>query len=362
MFEKLNVKLLQGIKIINFTRLLPGPLATHLLAQMGAEIVKIESPERMDYARFIGPQIDDASYLFHQLNHNKESIIVDYNTEEGIRQVTDLVSSADAVIEQFRPGAMDAWGLGYDALIEVNPSLVYLSITGYSSVGKYSSEAGHDLNYLAYSGIMSLLKDDQGKPIVAGTQFADIAGAYMAVMALQSALIQKLKTGMGSKLNVPLANAMNPFLALPHSLESGGLKHEATNIINGKVAVNYAVYQCADNKWLSLAALEMKFWNNFCDSVNRPEWKTENQFDLIHAAFDKTNIEELFLSKTRDQWIKHFEGQDVCVAPILEMDELEDSDFHKDGKTFEKIKTPTGHKLSTVALPFTYESEFESKA
>jgi len=351
------VKLLKGIKIIDFTRLLPGPLATHLLAQMGAEVIKIESPKRMDYARYLGPQIDDANYMFHQLNHNKESVIVDYNSPDGKVEIIELIRSADAVIEQFRPGAMDAWGLGYESLKRENPALVYLSITGYPSKGKYSGEAGHDFNYMAYSGIMSLLKDEDGKPIVPGTQFADIAGAYMAVMALQGAIIQQLKTGRGCEVNVPLANAMNPFLTLPFSLQSGGLNHEQTNIINGKVAVNYAAYQCADGKWLSLAALEMKFWNNFCDAVARPDWKTENQFDLIHVAFDKSKIEALFQSKTRDEWVAHFKGLDVCVAPILELEELEDSEFHKDGKTFESISTKNGHPLKSIAVPFSVSDD-----
>jgi len=156
------MNLLEGITIIDFTRLLPGPVATHLLAQMGATVIKIESPKRMDYARASGVQVDGASILFHQLNHNKVIKMIDYSTEVGKAKVLELVKNADAIIEQFRPGAMDAWGFGYEDLKKANPSLVYVSLTGYGKEGSYANEAGHDFNYLAYAGIMSLLKDENG--------------------------------------------------------------------------------------------------------------------------------------------------------------------------------------------------------
>ena len=153
--------MLNGMKIIDFTRLLPGPVATHLLAQMGAEVIKIESPKRMDYVRASGKQVDGASALFHQLNHNKQLKLVDYNTEEGKAEVIGLIKNADALIEQFRPGAMDAWGFGYEEIKKINPGIVYVSLTGYGQEGIFKNEAGHDLNYLAYAGLLSLLKDEK---------------------------------------------------------------------------------------------------------------------------------------------------------------------------------------------------------
>ena len=212
---------LSGIKIIDFTRLLPGPMATHLLTQMGAEVIKIESPKRMDYARASGPQVDGASILFHQLNHKKRLTILDYNSEEGKQEVLELIKGADALIEQFRPGAMDSWGLGYEEIKKINPRIVYVSLTGYGQQGSFAQEAGHDFNYLAYSGIMSLMKDEKGKPIVPDTQYADIAGAYMAVMALQAALLKQARTGEGSFVDVSLCDSVTPFLAVPYALHQG---------------------------------------------------------------------------------------------------------------------------------------------
>lgn len=343
---------LHNIKIIDFTRLLPGPLATHLLAQMGAEVIKIESPRRMDYARASGAQVDGASVLFHQLNHNKTSKIIDYTSEVGKAEILALIQSADAVIEQFRPGAMAAWGLGYEDLKALNPSLVYLSLTGYGQQGKYAQEAGHDLNYLAYAGILGLMRDDAGKPTIPDVQFADIGGAYMAVMAIQSALIQKLTTGKGSFVDMALCDAMMPFLSIPYALHKGDMDYRQFNIINGKTTVNYAVYECADGKWLSVAAMELKFWNNLCDAIEKPDWKRDNPMQLFVQVFPKVEVEALFKSKTQAEWMDLFKGKDVCVAPILDLEELEAHPYHQAKQSFEPIETPNGKQLTGIALPF----------
>lgn len=344
--------LLQGITIIDFTRLLPGPLATHLLAQMGATVIKIESPQRMDYARASGAQVDGASVLFHQLNHNKQSRIIDYNTEVGKAEIMGLIQNADALIEQFRPGAMDAWGFGYDTLKTINPSLVYASLTGYGQDNPYANEAGHDFNYLAYAGIMGLLKDPANKPTVSDTQFADIAGSYMAVMALQAALLKKAQTGKGCYLDIPIADAMTPFLAVPYALYKGGMDYRKYNIINGKTTVNYAAYQCADGKWLSVAAMELKFWNRLCELIGQPTWQRNNQMELFLSVFPKEQVVAHFKTKSRDEWMQILHGEDVCVAPILEIEELENSDYHQQKNTFTDSKTPNGTILSTINLPF----------
>lgn len=346
------MNLLKGIKIIDFTRLLPGPVATHLLAQMGAEVIKIESPKRMDYVRASGAQVDGASILFHQLNHNKTSKIVDYSTKEGKAELLDLIKNADALIEQFRPGAMDAWGFGYEAIKAINPSIVYVSLTGYGQKSIYKSEAGHDFNYLAYGGIMSLLKDEKGKPTIPGFQMADIGSAYTAVMGMQAALLKKAYTGEGSFVDVALADATLPFLAVPFALHSGGMDHRVFNVINGQTTANYASYECSDGKWLSVGAVEMKFWNNICEIVEKPEWKRQNEFQLMNVQFPKAEVTAFFKTKTRDDWMELFQGKDVCVAPILELEELEDAPYHKDKGTFEEFETPNGKKLKTIRLPF----------
>ena len=346
------MNLLQGIKIIDFTRLLPGPLATHLLAQMGAEVIKIENPNRMDYAREGLKKVDGASHLFHQLNHNKNLKLIDYHLNEGKAALMELVKDADALIEQFRPGAMPAWGLGYEQIRKINPEIVYVSLTGYGQEGEYRDEAGHDFNYLAYAGIMSLLKDENGKPMVPDTQLADIGGAYTAVMAMQAALLKKERTGKGSFVDVAMCDAVMPFLTIPYSFFTAGFDYRQVNVINGKIAVNYAAYMCADRKWISVAAFEMKFWNHLCEVVGMPKWKRRHQMELLNPVFPKSEVEAFFKTKSRDEWAAMFKGEDVCVAPVLEIEELESHPYHKQRNTFEGIQTSEGSGLKTISLPF----------
>ena len=286
----------------------------------------------MDYVREGLKKLDGASHLFHQLNHNKTQILIDYNSDEGKQEILEMIKNADVLIEQFRPGAMDAWGLGYDELKKINPSIIYVSLTGYGQEGKYKNEAGHDFNYLAYAGIMSMFKDENGRPTVPDIQLADIGGAYMAVIALQAALLKKSQTGKGSYVDVSMCDAVMPFLAVPYSLYAAGFDYRQLNVINGKIAVNYAAYQCADGKWLSVAALEMKFWNQLCEVIGKEAWKRKHQMELVNHIFPKTEVEAFFKSKSRDEWARIFKGEDVCVAPILEIEELETHPYHKQKK------------------------------
>jgi crotonobetainyl-CoA:carnitine CoA-transferase CaiB-like acyl-CoA transferase len=342
---------LEGIKIVDFTRLLPGPLATHLLAQMGADVIKVESPKRMDYIRY-GIGLEGSDIMFNQLNHNKTSLIIDYNMEVEKKRLLNLIKESEVVIEQFRPGAMNAWGFGYEDLKKINPEIIYLSLTGYGQEGNYSNEAGHDFNYLAIAGIMGLLKDDNGKPTVPDTQFSDIGASYMAVIALQAALIKKYKTGKGSFVDVNLCTSVTPFLTVPYALHSEQRDYRSNNVINGKTTVNYATYKCSDGKYLSVGALEIKFWENICNVLGKPEWIRKTQLELMNSNFPKNEIEAIFLTKTRDEWTTLFKGKDCCIAPILEIEELENHPYHKEMKTFETFKTPKGEHLKTISLPF----------
>jgi len=341
------MNLLSDIKIIDFSRLLPGPFGTHLLAQMGAKVIKIESPKRLDYTRFIGKTIDGASALYHQLNHNKKQLLIDYNNPEGLEQIYDLVKTADVLIEQFRPKAMEAWGLGFKQLKSINPNLIYISVTAYAHDGPNANEAGHDLNFLSYSGAMSLITDDNGKPNVPDIQIADISAGYTLAMAVQAAIIKQFKSRKSIHINVPIANTAMPFISIPFALDEA-----KNNPLNGKTQVNYAVYQCADDKWISLAAYELKFWNLFCQLVNKPEWKSETEQDLSVDVFDKNELIKFFKSQKQNEWIEFFKGHDVCISPILTLNELVNSDFHQQNKTLQNFATPNGTPLQTMALPF----------
>lgn len=307
---------LEGITIIDFTRLLPGPLATQLMAEMGARVIKIESPNRPDPVRIPFNPANQESALFRILNDKKEIRRIDYEQPEGREEIMNLIGESDVVVEQFRPGAMKSWGLGYEEIAAVHPSVVYASITGYGQTGPRSREAGHDINYLARKGLLSLNRDEKGKPIIPGYQLADIGGAYKAIIDIQAALLYRFRTGKGTYLDISLSGAMDSFLTIPRALKEEGLDPFRFNILDGKTAVNYAVYACADGKWLAVGALELKFWNHLCGLIGKPEWRRKHQLELLTISFPKAEIEALFLSQPTGYWLELFEGEDVCVSLV----------------------------------------------
>ena len=333
-----EIQPLSGIKIIDFTRLLPGPLGTHLLSQLGAEVTKVESPKRMDYTRFYEPQINGVSTLFHSLNCTKTQLIVDYETSEGYQQLVEEIKKADVLVEQFRPETMAIFNLSFEEVTKINPNIVYISVTGYGQTGEKKDEAGHDLNYLAATGLLSLNKDEKGKPVIPGFQIADIAGgAYMIVSACTSGLLAQKIHQKAQYIDLSIFDAAISLGAIAHGMLQGNADYRKTPFLSGFM-VNYNVYECADGKWMALAAFEMKFWNSFCELVNKPLWKTFNSDDLISGVFDKKKLEQLFKTKTRDEWVALAANYDVCLSPVLEMEEVYDQKQTKERAIFKEVE------------------------
>ena len=346
-----ETKPLQGVTVIDFSRLLPGPLGTHLLSQLGAKVIKIESPKRPDYTRFYEPKIDDSSFMFHSMNHSKEILTIDYETEEGYKKVCDLIGTADVLIEQFRPGAMASFNLDFEAVKKINPNIVYVSVTGYGQNGDLHTKAGHDINYLATAGLLDLNRDDKGKPVIPGFQIADIAGgSYMLLSACTSGLLAQKLQNKPQYIDLSLLDATIPLNAIAHSMSQGGASYKTTPILSGML-VNYNVYECSDGKWMALGALEMKFWNGFCDMVDKPEWKRKSELELINGIFPKKDLELLFKSKTRDEWVSLSANHDTCLSPILEIEEVANHEHIQERKVFNEttIKNKT---IKTYASPF----------
>jgi alpha-methylacyl-CoA racemase len=346
--------MLNDCTIVDFTRLLPGPLATQQLALLGAKIIKIEHPRRGDMAKFQPPFVDGLSSLYRMLNYNKEVLELDYESEDGRAMITALIQKADVLIEQFRPGVMDALGFGYEQVKAFNPGIVYISLSGYGQNSDLANTAGHDLNYLAESGLLSLNTDENGKPIIPGFQVADIAGgAYGTVMACLAGLLNKAKTGMGGYYDVGMYQGILPFLTIPASQHFGGLDPYALKVLNGDL-VNYNLYQCADNEWIALGALEMKFWKNFCTLVHKPDWLRSNPLELSIHLFPQKEVAALFLEKTQSEWLVLAEGQDICLSPVRKLPEV-----------IEKLKAQNhlleayqgaDEKVLAFGLPFAYKS------
>jgi crotonobetainyl-CoA:carnitine CoA-transferase CaiB-like acyl-CoA transferase len=344
------MNLLNGIKILDFTRLLPGPLATHLLAGLGAEVIKVESPKRRDYVREQPPLIKGRSTLFEALNHRKHQALIDYQSPEGRVELTALIRESDVLIEQFRPGVMEKLGWGYNVVKSINPRIIYVSLSGYGQSGPLSASAGHDLNYLAHSGLLDLNRDRAGRPVIPGLQIADIgSGAYLTVSSVMAGLLGRERQG-GMHIDVSMLDGLLPLLTFPLSQHWGGWPPKQLKILHGGL-VNYDVYECADGEWVALGALEMKFWNRFCEILERPQWQRTQQLELSAHIFPKGEIQALFKTKTRDEWVAFVGDEDVCLSPVVRLEELGDQAQTRARGLFESFETKDGTMMNSLRVP-----------
>ncbi|NVJ45479.1 MAG: CoA transferase [Cytophagia bacterium] len=316
------MKTLDDIKVVDFSHLLPGPLASKMLAQMGAKVTKVERPDRKDGLRYFPPMDGDTSWVFKNMNRNKDIKFIAYNTDRGRTKVLELIGEADIVIEQFRPGAMASWKLSYDHIRTVKPDIIYVSITGYGQTGPYANHAGHDINYLGYSGILSLITGQKNRPVIPGVQIADIVGGtYPALIAILSALYHRRRTGVGQYLDIAMLEHILPMLNIPYAQHQASEDSQYPSFLSGQI-VNYNIYQCADDKWMALGALEVKFWNAFCQSVQKHEWERDNLDALYVDVFPFHEVEVLFKSKSQAEWTAHSLQHDFCLSPVLGLDEI----------------------------------------
>ncbi len=328
---------LLGYRILDLSRLLPGPWATAMLADMGAEVIKIEDPESPDYVRDYPPIIDGKSANYMAWNRSKRSVGISLRTPEGKKKFMELIKSADVVVEQFRPGVIDQWGLGYEEAKKVNPQIIYVSLTGFGQTGPMAHTAGHDLNYLALSGVLSLNKDEQGKPVIPGTQLADIAsGTYQTIQAVMAALLARHQTGEGQHVDVSMTDGLLPFATIAfNTLWSGEKPDNQTMVLSGGLP-NYNIYQTSDDQWVALGALEPKFWSIFCDLVERPDWKEKALPNHPEGDETKQEVANLFKSRTRKEWAELGANHDICLTPILEVGEVEEHPHFQSRQMFDR--------------------------
>ncbi|MDC3411875.1 CoA transferase [Aquibacillus sp. 3ASR75-11] len=315
---------LQGYRVLDLTRLLPGPYCTMLLADFGSEVIKVEDEKHGDYARRYEPKLDENSAIFHSLNRNKKSVCLDLKSTEGKEAFLKLVEISDVVVESFRPGVMERLGLDYETLKEVNPGLVYCAITGYGQTGPYASDPGHDINYLSRSGLLDVMGEKDGKPTIPATQIADIGGgAYPAAVGILIALLEREKTGEGQFVDISMLDGVISWLQtlLPGYLASNVLPKRGEEMLNGGLAC-YEVYETKDARWLAVGALEPKFWKNFCEKIDREEF-----IPLLHAPLReqhmlKYEIQKVISTKYMMEWEDIFADTEACVTPVLTLEEV----------------------------------------
>ena len=315
---------LDGIRILDLTRLLPGAHCTLLLADMGADVIRVEDPRGGDYMRWMPPLVEGQSALFNALNRNKRSLSLNLKSEAGRSLFLDLVRSSAAVVEGNRPGVMSRLGLGWEVLCSARPDLVLCSITGYGQEGPFAARAGHDINYMATAGALSLNGASGGPPVPLGVQVADIgAGGVGAAAAILGALLEVSRGGPGRHLDVSMTDGALSWLAM--QLASLGTEAEiperGRQRLTGRYAC-YRVYTCAGGGHMSVGALEPKFWSALCEAVGRPDLVDEQYAEGAAGARVHRELEALFATRSRDEWVALLDGLDVCCEPVLELDEV----------------------------------------
>ncbi len=266
------------------------------------------------------------------MNRGKKSLAVDFKTERGRDLVKALCEQADVLIESYRPGVMKSLGLGAEELRALNPRLIYCSLTGWGQEGAMAARAGHDVNYLARTGALDSIGNRDGAPVIPGVQIADLSGGMAAVEAILAALIRRGATGRGASLDVAMADVLFSWHGLGLSFHRGGLDaSRGENIVNGAV-VGYQIYRAADDGYIVLGAFEAKFWNRFCEAVNRSDWKDRGGESVESNLYNE--VAQLFASRTRAEWAKLGEEIDCCLDPVLTLEEATKSDFASDRKAF----------------------------
>jgi crotonobetainyl-CoA:carnitine CoA-transferase CaiB-like acyl-CoA transferase len=296
-----------------------------MLADFGAEVIKIEEPTKGDYIRWFPPSIRGISARHLLVNRNKKSMILNLKTEQGREVLSRLLETADVLVEGFRPGVMARLGFGYERVSEINPRVIYCSITGYGQDGPYMNLVGHDINYLGYSGILDITGQGDGPPVVPGVQISDIgSGGMMAVIAILIALIARNKTGKGQYVDVSMLDGnIAQLYATAGDYFATGVPPKRGEIRESRVLGGYAcysIYKTKDNKYITVAPLEEKFWAILCAKLGRSDL-VGLQFTPEKQVEIKGSLQEIFMKKTRDDWIEEFAGLDVCVGPVNTLEE-----------------------------------------
>jgi len=317
---------LQGIRVLDLTRLVPGPFCTLVLADLGADVVKIEEPRLGDYLRGMTPMAGAVGARFAALNRGKRSVALDLKAAAGRDALLRMAARADVLVDGFRPGVLDRLGVGADRLRDTNARLIVCAMTGYGSSGPLRERAGHDLCYEALGGIIGQTGQSGDDPTVPGVQAADFVGALWAVIAILGALRARDRTGLGSFLDLSIAeSAMTLLCQQIAETAAGEPPARGEDRLTGGLA-RYGVYRTADGKHLAVAALEPKFWQALNEVLGRPYDASEIEGDQRRI---RTELQAIFATRTRAEWERAFAGRDACVAPVLEMTELADHELHR---------------------------------
>ena len=341
---------LEGIRILDLTWLLPY---TTLLADFGAEVIKVEEPTRGDYARWNPPMVGGLSQYFLSLHRNKKSLTLNLKTEKGKEIFYRLVEKSDVIIESFRPGVTKRLGVDYETVKKFNPKIIYCSVSGYGQDSPYKDLPGHDINYVSIAGILGLTRRPGEPPTIPGVQIADLGGGVlMATASILIALIAREKTGKGQYIDIAMTDGAISWLTIPSAFYfAEGEKFDVEKIPVVGYPPCYNVYETKDGKYISIGCLEERFWRNLCVSLGRE--------DLINYQFAngekgkevKNILQKIFKTKTRDEWFKELSKVDVCVGPVYNLDETFNDPHTLKREMVVEFEHPKAGKIKLLGIP-----------
>jgi len=352
------VQPLKGIKVLDLSRLLPGPLASLVLADLGADVDKVEDTSGGDYLRVMPPYAsapgsgaEATSSIFLALNRNKRSVVIDLKKPKGKEALLRLARCYDVVLEQFRPGVLDRLGLSHATLLAENPRLVVCALTGYGQTGPLAQRAGHDLNYLARAGVLGFQGPEGGPPTVPGFQLADVSGGLYAVIGIMGALMERARSNKGSIVDVAMIETAMPFAIAGFGLMFGGQQPlGGGEALTGGIAP-YQTYATKDGKAMSLASLEPKFWMSFSQGIGHDV----DMSDLVpgpHQVALKAKLRDVFAQKTRDEWVQYASTRDCCLEPVLTAEEARADEHLVARKMFFELASKWG-PIQQMRTPLT---------
>ncbi|MCI0338427.1 MAG: CoA transferase [Acidobacteria bacterium] len=349
-YTDIFMKPLDGITVLDLTRLLPGAVATMMLGDFGANVIKIEEPGVGDPARQSRAGIKQPGAYFLATNRNKRSIAINLKQPAGREIFLKLVENADVVVEGFRPGVMDRLRLDYETLKRINSRLVYCAITGYGQDGPYREKAGHDINYISIAGLLGVNGVKGGPPTIPGVQIADLAGGSMhAVIGILLALQARQRTGEGQMVDVSMMDGSLAMMFVPFAayLANGTQPKRGAEGLTGRYAC-YHIYETKDGRFLALGALESKFWENACRVLGREDL-IEKHFVDDQQAECTAILSEIFRTKTADDWLRAFDGVDTCIALVKDISEMIDDPQVKHRGLIAEIDFPALGRLKQIA-------------
>lgn len=342
---------LDGLRVLDLSRLMPGPLCTMILGDLGADVIKVEQPEIGDYARSAPPLLGNTGSAFLMLNRNKRSTTLNLKKAEGQEILRKLAAKADVFVESYRPGVAERLGVGYQAISQMNERIIYCSISGFGQSGPYRDLVGHDLTYTAYSGAIGATGSKDGPPVIPAIQVSDIQAAMYATIAITAALYRREKAGKGEFIDISLMDAAVASMIMPMSFHLAGESTERGSSFLSGGAPFYNIYETADRKYIAIAPLEPKFWIALCSVLRLEKYQDKQLTSETEANRIRDDLAVIFRQKTRDEWVKILNEREIPCAPIYDVREVLADPHVRSRKMIFEMETEAFGKLNQLATP-----------